>query len=129
MLLEAKIPTWVSSAPTKWTTTATAKYVCRDVRVPRIEVWKSDSGGKVNLKVVVGLLSAGDPKDVKVSLSIVSDDVAVKKKSWESFTADPPRLHPRNPEAEFEFTLQEFAALFGGDRAPLVRVIVDVPEN
>jgi len=65
---------------------------------------------------------------VDITVSIVSDSRVIRKRFWEGFTADPPSRHPRNPEAEFEFTDEEFSALFGPGRAPLVRVVLDVKE-
>jgi hypothetical protein len=128
MLVEVKLPSWVTTVTTKWVTKETGKYVCQEVRVPLIEVWKESSRGKVRLRVVAGLLAQDRPKDVDVTVSIVSDSMIIRKRYWEGFTADPISRHPRNPEAEFEFTNEEFAALFGPGRAPLVRVVLEVKE-
>lgn len=128
MLVEVKMPSWVAMVATKWVTRETGRYVCQEVRVPLIEVWKEESRGKVRLRVVAGLLAQDRPKDVDVTVSIVSDSMVIRKRFWDGFTADPISRHPRNPEAEFEFTSQEFAALFGPARAPLVRVVLDVKE-
>jgi hypothetical protein len=128
MLLEVRVPSWVTQGPTKWATTETGKYVCQEIRIPFIEVWKEGHRGKMRLRVIAGLLAHDRPKDVDITFSIVSDSVVVRKQLVEGFTADPISRHPRNPEAEFEFTNGEFAALYGSGRAPLVRVILDVKE-
>lgn len=128
MLLEVRVPSWVTKGPTKWSTTETGKYVCQEIRVPLVEVWKEEHRGKIKLRVIAGLLAQDRPKDVDITLSIVSDSVVIRKQLVEGFTADPISRHPRNPEAEFEFTNEAFAALYGPGRAPLVRVILDVKE-
>ncbi|HEY6323976.1 MAG TPA: hypothetical protein VJA16_20730 [Thermoanaerobaculia bacterium] len=47
-----------------------------------------------------------------VTVSIISDTKEIRQRFWEDFTADPSTRHPRSPEAEFDFTGEEFAALF-----------------
>jgi hypothetical protein len=128
MLLEVRVPSWVTKGPTKWATTETGKYVCQEIRLPFVEIWKEEHRGKIRLRVIAGLLAQDRPKDVDITFSIVSDSVVVRKQLVEGFTADPISRHPRNPEAEFAFTNEEFAALYGPGRAPLVRLILDVKE-
>jgi hypothetical protein len=128
MLLEVRVPSWVTKGATKWVTAETAKYVCQEIRVPFIEVWKEEHRGRTKLRVIAGLLANDRPKDCDITISIVSDSVVIRKHLVEGFTADPISRHPRNPEAEFDFTNDEFAALYGSRRAPLVRVVLDVKE-
>lgn len=112
----------------RWVATETNRYVCQQVQIRAIEVLKEENRGKVVLHVLALLRAQESPKDVDVTLSIVSDTKEVRKKFWHEFTADPDTRHPRNPETEFEFSSQEFAALFGPERAPSVRVVMNVLE-
>ena len=128
MLLEVRVPSWVTKGATKWATTETGKYVCQEIRIPFIEVWKEEHRGKIRLRVIAGLLANDRPKDCDITISIISDSVVIRKQLVEGFTADPISRHPRNPKVEFEFTRDEFAALYGPARAPLVRVVLDVKE-
>src|ERR1700726_2228419 len=111
-----------------WVATETNRYICQQVQVRAIEVRKQEDRGRVMLHVVALLRAQESPKDVDVTLSIVSDTKEVRKKFWHEFTADPVTRHPRNPETEFEFSTQEFAALFGPGRAPSVRVVLNILE-
>lgn len=117
--LEAKHP---------WIATETNKYICQQVHIRMIEAWREENRGKVKLHLVAALLSDGSPKDVDVTLSVVSDGKEIRRMSWHEFTADPVTRHPRNPETDFDFSSQEFAALFGQGRTPSVRVVLNVLE-
>jgi hypothetical protein len=111
-----------------WVATETNRFICQQVHIRAIEVRKEEGRGKVRLHMVAVLLAQESPKDVDITLSILSDTKEIRKKFWHDFTADPVTRHPRNPETEFDFSSQEFAALFGPERAPSVRVVLDVKE-
>jgi hypothetical protein len=130
MLIEVSVPGWlaVTKQDSKWTSTDSDRFICRNIHVPRIEVRKERGHDRVRLLVIAGLLSTDEPKDIDISIALVSDTKEIRKQSWEEFTADPRTRHPRSPEAKFEFTSDEFAALFAANRSPVVRVILNVKE-
>jgi len=111
-----------------WIATETNRYICQQVQIRAIEVRKEENRSKVKLHIVAVLRAQESPKDVDVTVSMVSDTKEVQKKFWHEFTADPITRHPRNPETEFDFSTQEFAALFGPGRAPSVRVVLNILE-
>lgn len=79
-----------------------------------------------------------------MTVSLVSDYKEIRTKGWESLTvgddnstanklgfftvAAAMSSTSKTPEADFEFTSQEFAALFGPDHAPSVRVVIKIDE-
>jgi hypothetical protein len=117
--------------------TETGTYSCQQARVRAIEVRKEEKRAKVMLRVLPSLVTEQRRKDMDVTVSVVSDSKEIRTKSWESLTvgADDSTANKlgfftvaaamastsKTPEADFEFTTQEFAALFGPDRAPSVR--------
>jgi hypothetical protein len=126
-----------------WVATETGHYSCQQARVRVIEVRKEEQHGKVMLRVLPSLVTQQRRQDMDVTVSVVSDSKEIRTKSWESLTVgDDNSLANRSgttigafmastsktPEADFEFTGQEFAALFGPDRAPSVRVVIKIDE-
>jgi hypothetical protein len=126
-----------------WVATETGTYVCQQARVRAIEVRKEERRGKVTLRVLPSLVTQQRRQDMDVTISVVSDAKEIRTKSWESLTVgDDNSLANRSgttigafmastsktPEADFEFTSQEFAALFGPERAPSVRVVLKIDE-
>jgi hypothetical protein len=120
-----------------WVATETAGYVCKSVRVRFIQVWKAEHGGKVNLRVIP-VLNDHPEVDVTVTVSIISDSKEIKAGDLPSRGLAPLAeriLSPvtalgsgASPATDFEFTKEEFAALFGPGRAPSVRVVVKIEE-
>jgi hypothetical protein len=108
-----------------WVATETSRFICHQVQVRAVELRKDEDRRSVALHVVVVLLAQESPRDVDITLSIVSDKVEIRKKMWHEFTADPMTRHPKNPETDFDFSTQDFAALFGEGRAPSVRIVVN----
>lgn len=126
-----------------WVATETRAYVCQQARVRAIEVRKEERRGKVTLHVLSSLVTEQRRQDMDVTVSVVSDSKEIRTKSWESLTVgDDNSLANRSgttigaflastsktPQADFEFTSQEFAALFGPERAPSVRVVIKIDE-
>lgn len=120
-----------------WVATETAAYVCKSVRVRYIQVWKKERGGLVDLRVVP-VLNAHPDVDVSVAVSIISDSKEIKAGDLPSRGQAP--LTERimspltalgsgaSPATDFEFTQEEFAALFANGHAPSVRVVVKIEE-
>jgi hypothetical protein len=126
-----------------WVATETGNYSCQRARVRVIEVRKEEKRGKVTLRVLPSLVTQQRRQDMDVTVSVFSDAKEIRTKSWESLTiGDDNSLANRSgstigafmastsktPEADFEFTSQEFVALFGPDRAPSVRVVIKIDE-
>jgi hypothetical protein len=111
-----------------WVATETSKYICQQIQIRLIQVWKDESRGKVRLRIIPALLAQESPKDVDVTVSIVSDNKEIRTRLWHEFTADPVARHPRNPDTDFDFTSKEFAALFGPGRSPSLRIVLKVLE-
>jgi len=126
-----------------WVATETGHYSCQQARVRVIEVRKEEQRGKVMLRVLPSLVTQQRRQDMDVTVSVVSDSKEIRTKTWESLTVgDDNSLANRSgttigafmastsktPEADFEFTSQEFASLFGSDRAPSIRVVLDIKE-
>ena len=126
-----------------WVATETGRYSCQQARVRVIEVRKEEKRGKVMLQVLPSLVTQQRRQDMDVTVSVVSDAKEIRTKYWESLTVgDDNSLANRSgttigafmastsktPEADFEFTSQEFATLFGPDRAPSVRVVIKIDE-
>jgi len=135
MLLEVSLGTTprrksVQEIETKhlWVAAETNHYICQQVQIRAIEIRKEERRGQIVLHVVAVLRAQESPKDVDFTISIVSDAKEVRKRFWHEFTADPVTRHPRNPETDFEFSSQEFAALFGSERAPSVRAVLNILE-
>jgi hypothetical protein len=125
-----------------WVATETGTYSCQQARVRAIEVRREEKRGKVTLRVLPSLVTQQRRQDMDVTVSVVSDSKEIRTKSWESLTVGDDSLANRSgttigafmastsktPEADFEFTSQEFAALFGPDRAPSIRVVLKIDE-
>lgn len=126
-----------------WVATETGRYSCQQARVRVIEVRKEEQRGKVMPRVLPSLVTEQRRQDMDVTVSVISDSKEIRTRSWESLTVgDDNSLANRSgttigafmastsktPEADFEFTSQEFAALFGPDRAPSVRVVIKIDE-
>jgi len=127
-----------------WVATETGKYSCQQARVRAIDVQREEKRGKVILRVRPSLVTEQRRQDMDVTVSIVSDTKEIRKRFWESLTVGDDNStankfawnwvgaamasQSKSPQAEFEFTAQEFAALFGTDRAPSVRVVIKIDE-
>jgi hypothetical protein len=127
-----------------WVATETGKYSCQQARVRAIDVQREEKRGKVILRVRPSLVTEERRQDLDVTVAIVSDSNEIRRKFWESLTVGDDNStanklgwnwvgaamasQSKSPEAEFEFTAQEFAALFGPNRAPSVRVVVKIDE-
>jgi hypothetical protein len=120
-----------------WVATETAAYSCRSVRVRFIQIWRAEQDKRVYLRVVP-VLSDHDNFDVNVVVSIVSDGKEIRsgdlpdrsRMMVNSLLAGRGLFDTSvNPATDFEFSKEEFAALFGPDRAPSVRLVISVTES
>ena len=133
-----------------WTTTDTAGFVCEKARVKMVQVWQVKKHDQVTLRVIPMLAAEHTGRAIDVTVAIVSGGKELRRgllrvDTAGSDTGSPgaiavvrvphvmlalpvPQVATRNSTAEFdfEFTEQEFAAMFEGDRAPLVRMILDI---
>jgi hypothetical protein len=122
-----------------WVATETGSFACQQARVRVIEIRKEEKRGKVTLRVLPNLVTKERRQDVDVTVAIVSESKAIRTKSWTDLTIGDDNStankmgfnivgaamasRSKSPEVDFEFTSDEFAALFGSGRAPLVRSI------
>jgi hypothetical protein len=130
-----------------WVATETGAYTCETARVRMIEVFKEEHSGKVRLKVMPMLATEQRRQDIDLTVSLVSDDKEIVAPIvFKSLTIGADNstanklaatLSPvyaafgstsKAPVAEFELTREQFAALWGENRAPSVRVVVKIDE-
>ncbi len=126
-----------------WVATESANYTCQTARVRLIQIWKEDNRGKVRLRIIPDLMTEQRRQDLDVTVSVVSDSKEVRRNFAANLTigddhstanklaaltlwAAAAGSTSKSPEVDFEFTKEEFAALWGPDRAPSVRVVLNV---
>ena len=121
----------------------TRKYVCDKARVVRVQVTKRKGRrGTVEIEVAPTLSTEWYRQDVDLTISLISDGKDLDRKTWDDLTigSDDNAANKlgcwvcgasssKTPKAVFTFKEAEFNALFGEERAPLVRVIVDVQKG
>ena len=129
-----------------WVATETGTYTCETARVRMIEVFKEEHRGQVRLKVMPMLATEQRRQDVDITVSLVSDGKEIatpvvfknltigadnstaNKLAQLSLYAAAAGSTSKAPAAEFELTRGQFAALWGPNRAPSVRVVVKIDE-
>jgi hypothetical protein len=135
-----------------WTNTETAAFVCEKARVKMIQVWKVNKRSQVTLRVIPMLAAEHTGRAIDVTVAIVSGEKEIRKGLLRvdtdgsdnsssgaivvvrvphapvSLALAVPQAATKNSSAEFdfEFTEEEFAAMFDGDRAPILRMILDI---
>lgn len=129
-----------------WVANEAGAYTCQTARVRMIEVFKEEHRGKVRLKVMPMLATEQRRQDVDIAVSLVSDGKEIvapvvfksltigadnstaNKMAQLSLYAAAAGSTSKAPVAEFELTREQFAALWGENRAPSVRVLVKIDE-
>lgn len=129
-----------------WVATETSTYTCETARVRMIEVFKEEHRGKVRLRVMPLLATEQRRQDVDITVSLVSDgkevgtpvvfksltigadDSTANKLAQLSLYAAAFGSTSKAPAADFELTREQFAALWGPNRAPSVRLVLKIAE-
>jgi hypothetical protein len=123
-----------------WVATESAGYSCQTARVKLIQVWKEEHRGKVRLRIIPDLMTEQRVQDLSITVAVVSDSREVRRQAIPSLVIGDDRTAnklaaltlwaaaagstSKSPEVGFEFTKEEFAALWGPGRAPSVRVVL-----
>ncbi|HEV3457177.1 MAG TPA: hypothetical protein VHG32_11510 [Thermoanaerobaculia bacterium] len=136
-----------------WTNTETAAFVCEKARVKMVQAWKVKKRDQITLRVMPMFAAEHTGRSIDVTVAIASGEKEVRKgllrvetAGIDSATASAivvvrvphapvslafapvPQATTKNTTAEFdfEFTEQEFAAMFDDGRAPILRMILDI---
>lgn len=118
----------------------TKRFVCDKARVPKITVDKHmDKKGAVTLEVTPTISTEWYRQDLNVTLAILLDGKEVRRQDWKSMTVGNDNspankmglwvaapASTKRPTAKFEFRPGEFEALFSDERAPVLRMIIEV---
>ena len=100
-------------AQQSWSVGVTAAFECERARVDWVQIDRTaDAQGRVQLHVVPTLALERPGRTVDMTVAFLVDGGEIQRRSLRVFTGDPPF------EWSFEFTNQEFAAMFdpGGRR-------------
>jgi hypothetical protein len=117
-----------------WLVTETAAFVCEGARLETVQVTRErlHPPGIVDLKILAHLAPEVPGRTIGLTVAIVSNGREIRRQfervDTTGATTRGAVIRPSNPSAEFEIELgeQEFAAMFAGARAPILRIILDV---
>jgi hypothetical protein len=106
-----------------WSVGVTAAFECERARVDWVQIDRVtvDARGRVQLHVVPTLALERPGRTVELTVAFLADGREIQRRSVRVFTGEPPP-----PEWSFEFTNQEFAAMFDPARSPVLRIILEV---
>jgi hypothetical protein len=121
----------------------TKRYVCDKARVARVQVTKRQGKrGTIELEVSPTLSTDWYRQDIDLTVALVSDGKEIDRKTWDDLTIGSDKnaankmgclvcgaSSSKSPKAVFKLKEEEFAAMFGDERAPAVRVIVNIQKG
>jgi hypothetical protein len=121
----------------------TKRYVCDKARVARVQVTKRQGKrGTVELEISPTLSTDWYRQDIDLTVALVSDGKEIDRKTWDDLTIGNDKSAAnkmgclvcgastsKSPRAVFKLREEEFAAMFGDGRVPIVRVILNVQKG
>jgi hypothetical protein len=121
----------------------TKRYVCDKARVARVQVTKRQGRrGTVELEIAPTLSTDWYRQDIDLTVALVSNGKEIDRKTWDDLTIGSDKSAAnkmgclvcgastsKSPKVLFKLREEEFAAMFGDGRAPIVRVIVNVQKG
>ncbi len=116
-----------------WIFDETAAFVCNGARLEGVQVTKDHYPGRYEITVKPTIQPEIPGRVLSLTMAIISIGQEIERQTWNVDTQgvlDQGWIVPAPgapcPEFHFQFTEQEFRALFDGGQAPLLRVVMDV---